>query len=62
MSHRFASHAHLMAFWKQIEPATCKMVRVTRARSVAKNDEVPHTGSATVNIFYSCSYKARYIA
>ncbi|CAM4608435.1 unnamed protein product [Leuciscus chuanchicus] len=45
---RFASHAHLMAFWKQIEPATCKMVRVTRARSVAKNDEVPHTGSATI--------------
>ncbi|CAM4596433.1 unnamed protein product [Leuciscus chuanchicus] len=41
-------HAHLMAFWKQIEPATCKMVRVTRARSVAKNDEVPHTGSATI--------------
>ncbi|KAK7124618.1 hypothetical protein R3I94_018860 [Phoxinus phoxinus] len=45
---RFASHAHLMAFWKQIEPATCKMERVTRARSVAKNDEVPHTGSATI--------------
>ncbi|CAB1316006.1 unnamed protein product [Coregonus sp. 'balchen'] len=45
---RFASHAHLMAFWKQIEPATCKIIRVTRARSVAKTDEVPHTGNATV--------------
>ncbi|CAB1350362.1 unnamed protein product [Coregonus sp. 'balchen'] len=45
---RFASHAHLMAFWKQIEPATCKIIRVTRARSVAKTDEVPHTGNAMV--------------
>ncbi|CAB1322198.1 unnamed protein product, partial [Coregonus sp. 'balchen'] len=37
---RFACHAHLMAFWKQIEPATCKIIRVTRAQSVAKTDEV----------------------
>ncbi|CAB1312388.1 unnamed protein product, partial [Coregonus sp. 'balchen'] len=44
---RFASHAHLMAFCKQIEPATCKIIRVTRVRSVAKTDEVPHTGNAT---------------
>ncbi|CAB1331323.1 unnamed protein product, partial [Coregonus sp. 'balchen'] len=48
MSHRFASHAHLMAFWKQIEPATCKIIRVTRAQSVAKTDEAPHTGNAAV--------------
>ncbi|CAB1332506.1 unnamed protein product, partial [Coregonus sp. 'balchen'] len=45
---RFASHAHLMAFWKQIEPATCKIIRVTKTRSVAKTDEVPHTGNAMV--------------
>ncbi|KAK0152978.1 hypothetical protein N1851_005345 [Merluccius polli] len=30
---RFASYAHLMAFWKQIEPSTHKMIRVTRAHS-----------------------------
>ncbi|XP_074546804.1 uncharacterized protein LOC141805586 [Halichoeres trimaculatus] len=24
----FASHAHLMAFWKQIEPATCRIIQV----------------------------------
>lgn len=45
---RFASHAHLMAFWKQIEPATHKIVQVTRARSVSKTDPVPHTANATI--------------
>ncbi|XP_034024724.1 uncharacterized protein LOC117509014 [Thalassophryne amazonica] len=45
---RFASHAHLMGFWKQIEPATANIVRVTRARSAAKTDLVPHCGSVTV--------------
>ncbi|KAL0970440.1 hypothetical protein UPYG_G00241950 [Umbra pygmaea] len=44
---RFASHAHLMAFWRQIEPATGKIVRVTRARTAAKTDEVPHAVNAT---------------
>ncbi|KAJ8368735.1 hypothetical protein SKAU_G00087630 [Synaphobranchus kaupii] len=43
---RFATHAHLMAFWRQIEPATHKMVRVTRARTASTN-EVPHTANAT---------------
>ncbi|KAL0969888.1 hypothetical protein UPYG_G00234010 [Umbra pygmaea] len=44
---RFASYTHLMAFWKQIEPANRKIIRVTRAQCVAKTDEVPHTGNAT---------------
>ncbi|KAL6490092.1 hypothetical protein MHYP_G00004370 [Metynnis hypsauchen] len=45
---RFASHAHLMGFWKQIEPATHNIIRVTRARTVEKTDQVPHSASATV--------------
>ncbi|MED6267500.1 hypothetical protein CHARACLAT_012924 [Characodon lateralis] len=45
---RFASHAHRMGFWKQIEPATLNIIRVTRAQSVAKTDQVPHSASATV--------------
>lgn len=53
MSHRFATHAHFMAFWRQIEPATGKIVHVTRARTAAKTDEVPHTASATVNVLSS---------
>uniref|UniRef100_A0A8C1DT92 Uncharacterized protein n=1 Tax=Cyprinus carpio carpio TaxID=630221 RepID=A0A8C1DT92_CYPCA len=44
---RFATHAHLMAFWRQIEPATGKIVRVTRARTEARTDEVPHAVNAT---------------
>ncbi|XP_051743154.1 uncharacterized protein LOC127508816 [Ctenopharyngodon idella] len=44
---RFATHAHLMAFWRQIEPATGKIVRVTRAQTAAVSDEVPHTANAT---------------
>ncbi|KAJ8334017.1 hypothetical protein SKAU_G00413360 [Synaphobranchus kaupii] len=46
---RFATHAHLMAFWRQIEPATHKMVRVTRARTASTN-EVPHTANATKDL------------
>ncbi|XP_047215950.1 uncharacterized protein LOC124865008 [Girardinichthys multiradiatus] len=48
MFHRFASHAHLMGFWKQIEPAALNIIRVTRAQSVTKTDQVPHSASATV--------------
>lgn len=53
-SHRFASHSHLIAFWKQIEPATHKITRVTRATGgTAKADVVPHTVKVTVTIFSS---------
>ncbi|KAL6460784.1 hypothetical protein MHYP_G00307500 [Metynnis hypsauchen] len=45
---RFASHAHLMGFWKQIEPATHNIICVTRAQTVEKTDQVPHFASATV--------------
>ncbi|XP_047247796.1 uncharacterized protein LOC124884144 [Girardinichthys multiradiatus] len=48
MFHRFASHAHLMGFWKQIELATLNIIRVTRAQSFTKTDQVPHSASATV--------------
>lgn len=44
---RFASHGHLMAFWRQIEPATGKIVRVSRTQTAANPDEVPHTARAT---------------
>ncbi|XP_044037829.1 uncharacterized protein LOC122869174 [Siniperca chuatsi] len=44
---RFATHAHLMAFWRQIEPATQKIMPVTRAGAADKTNEVPHTGNAT---------------
>nr|XP_020453668.1 uncharacterized protein LOC109958994 isoform X2 [Monopterus albus] len=40
---RFATYAHLMAFWRQIEPAANKIVWLTRAAKTA----VPHPGSAT---------------
>ncbi|CAM4708707.1 unnamed protein product [Leuciscus chuanchicus] len=43
---RFATHAHLMAFWRQIEPATGKIVLVTRALTAARTDEVPHAVNA----------------
>ncbi|XP_076874122.1 uncharacterized protein LOC143523517 isoform X1 [Brachyhypopomus gauderio] len=45
---RFANHAHLMGFWKQIEPATHIIIRVTSARTVEKTDQVPHSASTTV--------------
>ncbi|KAG9279114.1 uncharacterized protein LOC125784831 [Astyanax mexicanus] len=45
---RFATHAHLMGLWKQIEPATFNIVRVTRAQTAVKTDQVPHSASATV--------------
>ncbi|XP_076838959.1 uncharacterized protein LOC143484209 [Brachyhypopomus gauderio] len=45
---RFASHAHLMGFWKQIDLATHIIIWVTRARTVEKTDQVPHSASATV--------------
>lgn len=50
MSHRFVTHTHLMAFWRQIEPATGKIMHVTRVQTTAKTDEVPHTANATVNV------------
>ncbi|RXN38368.1 hypothetical protein ROHU_001174 [Labeo rohita] len=37
---RFASYAHLMSFWSQIESAVHAIVRVTRARAVTKADDV----------------------
>ncbi len=42
-----------MAFWRQIEPATGRIVRVTRPRTAAKTDEVHQTDSATVNVLSS---------
>ncbi|XP_076874103.1 uncharacterized protein LOC143523498 isoform X1 [Brachyhypopomus gauderio] len=45
---RFANHARLMGFWKQIEPATHNIIRVTSARTVEKTDQVPHSASTTV--------------
>ncbi|XP_076874109.1 uncharacterized protein LOC143523504 isoform X1 [Brachyhypopomus gauderio] len=45
---RFANHAHLMGFWKQIEPATHNIIRVTSARTVEKTDQVPDSASTTV--------------
>ncbi|XP_026177649.1 uncharacterized protein LOC113138963 [Mastacembelus armatus] len=44
---RFATHAHLMAFWGYIESATHKMIRVTNARGKARTSEGPHTGNPT---------------
>ncbi|MEQ2305273.1 hypothetical protein AMECASPLE_036082 [Ameca splendens] len=37
-----------MGFWKQIEPATLNIIRVTRTQSFTKTDQVPHSASATV--------------
>ncbi|KAL6491382.1 hypothetical protein MHYP_G00017270 [Metynnis hypsauchen] len=58
---RFASHAHLMGFWKQIEPATHNIIRVTRARTVEKTDQVPHCSSAKSEVFSTykshCTFK-----
>ena len=34
--HRFATHAHLMAFWRQIEPATHRMLTCSKDQPAAK--------------------------
>nr|XP_003200716.2 uncharacterized protein si:dkey-60a16.1 isoform X1 [Danio rerio] len=44
---RFATHAHLMAFWRLVEPAAGKVVQMSRARAAANIDELPHTAGAT---------------
>lgn len=41
--YRFASYAHMMSFWSQIEPATHDIVRVTRAQSVGHAVATVHT-------------------
>ncbi|KAK2892477.1 hypothetical protein Q8A67_012465 [Cirrhinus molitorella] len=51
---RFATHAHFMAFWRQIEPATGKIVRVSRAQTKAKTDEVPHPGATSLQPIDEC--------
>ncbi|XP_065108576.1 uncharacterized protein [Paramisgurnus dabryanus] len=44
---RFMTYSHLMAFWRLIEPATNRMVRVTRAKGATKSGEVGATGNAS---------------
>lgn len=48
LTHRFASYAHLMSFWSQIEPAVHDIVRVTRARTATKADDVRQAVNPTV--------------
>ncbi|XP_061568233.1 uncharacterized protein LOC133422299 [Cololabis saira] len=45
---RFASHAHLMAFWRQIEPATRNISYVSTACSVGETDDGPYTVTKTL--------------
>ncbi|XP_047426923.1 uncharacterized protein LOC124997338 isoform X2 [Mugil cephalus] len=45
---RFASHAHFIAFWRQIEPAANKMVQVTRPCCIGLTNQVPHAASAMI--------------
>lgn len=53
---RFASYDHLMAFWFLIEPSIYKMVRVSRAKSAAKmNEVVTHARPSTVGrLWFDC--------
>ncbi|XP_056092311.1 uncharacterized protein LOC130071488 [Rhinichthys klamathensis goyatoka] len=42
---RFMTYRHLMTFWKLIEPASHKMIRVTRARATTMRSEAETRGS-----------------
>lgn len=44
---RFVTYSHIMAFWRLIEPATNRMVRVTRAKAATRSGEVGATGNAS---------------
>lgn len=53
LSHGLATHAHLMAFTKLIKHDTHKVISVTRARAVSKNNNVvTFLSDATVNAIF----------
>ncbi|XP_056337352.1 uncharacterized protein si:dkey-60a16.1 [Danio aesculapii] len=43
---RFATHAHLMAFWRLVEPAAGKVVTMSRAQAAANTDDLFDTAGA----------------
>ncbi|XP_034748650.1 THAP domain-containing protein 2-like [Etheostoma cragini] len=46
---RFMTYRHLISFWKLIEPASHKMIRVTRARATTMRSEAETRDSTWVN-------------